>query len=136
MKKAVTLIEVIVTVIIISILVMVALPSFSRMHESSLDKEAFGSLKRMQEAARLYNMEFSQYYPSTGTGLVTNISNINRNLKISLSTAADPNWNYAVKDEAAGTCVQATRNGDDGRIWRLEINDTADAPTLPSAACP
>ena len=138
MKKGITLIELLVTVMIISIVVMVALPSFHRMQESSLNREAWGSLKRMQEAVRLYNMEFSQYYPTAGT--ISNISNINQNLRLSLPTTGTPNWNYAMKYEAAGTCVQATRNGDDARIWSLEISDNADDldqnPDSYDEACP
>jgi len=134
MKKAITLIELIITVIIISIVVMVALPSFHGMQENSLNREAWGTLKRMQEAARLYNMEFSQYYPTSGT--VSNINNINQNLRLSLPTGGTPSWNFSLKFEAAGTCVQATRNGDDARIWHLEIGDNADAAVLPSGACP
>jgi prepilin-type N-terminal cleavage/methylation domain-containing protein len=141
MKKGVTLIEILATVMIISIIVLLALPSFSKMQEASLDKEAFGTLKRMQEAVRLYNMEFDQYYPSSGT--VSDIPTINRNLKLSLSTAADPSWNYSLKYVAAGsgincsiegTCVQAVRNGSDGRTWRLEICENVDTAT--SGACP
>ena len=126
MKKGITVMELKITIIIIGVLVMVGLPGFHTMQEVSLNREAWGALKRMQEAARLYNMEFSQYYPDAAASPVSNINTINRNLKISLSTTATPNWNYLLKYEAVGTCVQATRNGDDGRIWSLEINDNAD----------
>jgi len=151
MKKGITAMELIITVIIISILVMVALPSFHVMQEGdtgrqicgSLDKEAYSTLKRMQEAEKLYNMENSTvatqaWYPSSGTE--SDISLINQNLRLSLSTAATPIWNYALKFEAAGACVQATRNGDDGRIWHLEIADNADTCTdwfnNQTGACP
>jgi len=138
MKKGMTMMELIITVIIISIIVMVALPSFHAMQEASLNREAWSTLKRMQEAVRLYNMEFNQYYPTAGT--VSNITNINQNLRLSLSTAATPSWNFSLKYEAAGTCVQAVRNGDNARIWSLEISDNADDldqnPDSYDEACP
>ncbi len=133
-KKGITMMELIVTLIVIAIVFMVALPSFHAMQENSLNREAWGTLKRMQEAVRLYNMEFNQYYPTAGT--VSNIDNINQNLRLSLATGGTPNWNFSLKFEAAGTCVQATRNGDDGRSWHLEISDNADAAELPTGACP
>jgi len=138
MKKGMTLIELLVTVMIISIVVMVALPSFHTMQEASLNREAWSVLKRMQEAARLHNMEFTTgttpvWYPPTGTGLITTTTaagrnNINQNLRLSLPET-NTNWIYGIKDENApsvGTCVQAVRNGDDGRAWSLEIGDNAD----------
>lgn len=135
MKNGMTLLELIVTLVIITFVVALMLPSYNRSQERALDKEAFGNLKRIQEAQKFYNMEAGQgssyYYPSAGT--TSNTSNINLYLRLSLPIVATPNWVYSVEDTG---CGQATRNGSDSRVWHLEMTDSGDGPTFPSAACP
>lgn len=139
MKNGLTLIEILVTVIIISFAIALTMPSYDKLQESGLDKEAFGNLKRIQEAQKFYNMEVAQganyYYPSSGT--TTNIANINAYLKLSLPNVANPNWIYTVKSTG---CGQATRNVPGGspffRTWRLEINEAAEGTTFSTGNCP
>jgi prepilin-type N-terminal cleavage/methylation domain-containing protein len=144
MKKGMTLMELTITIIIIGVLVMLSLRGIRPMKEISYDKEAYGTLKRLQEAERLYNMELpagptNPWYPWPSGTTDSNIGLINENLKVSLPNPAT-NWNYLLVARAAGTCVQATRNGDDARIYHLLINENvftdADWRNNQTGACP
>lgn len=135
-KNGMTMLEILVVLIIIVVIMAVSFPNFGKMQESAMDKEAFGNLKRIQEAEKFYNMETNQgvsyYYPSAVVS-TSNLSSINLYLRIDLPSPANPNWNYSVKNTG---CGQATRNGADNRIWHLEITDKGDAIPLPTGACP
>ena len=130
MKKAFTMMELIIVIIIISIIFGMAMPGFNKMKEDNKDKKATSNLRLMQAAERFYYVENSTYYPSAGTQTV--IATINTNLKLSLSTT-DTDWNYLVKSTG---CVQATRNGDDSRIWYFLVTDTDETSKPNVGACP
>jgi len=132
MKKAFTMMELIVVIIIISIIFGMAMPGFNKMKEDNKDKKATSNLRLMQAAEKFYYAEksFVNYYPSSGTE--TSITNINTNLNLSLSTT-DTDWNYLVKSTG---CVQATRNGGDSRIWYFLATDTDETSKPNVGACP
>lgn len=125
-----TLLEVIVVVVIIGILATLAITHYSSYKESALDKEAKADLKLIRSAERIYKMEVSTYYPSSGSE--STIVNINNNLKLDLPAGANRNWDYLVKNDG---CSQATRfNGPDSRSWFLAIADADGDPD--SGTCP
>lgn len=134
-RKSFTLLELLITVIIIGILATLGTVSFTGVKEETLDKEAKANLRLILAAQRIYRMEVSGYYPySPSTESV--IDNINTDLRLLLSTAANPSWNYSTKSTggppSTSCCAQATRNGGDSRNFRMLNTDVA-----PSAgACP
>ncbi|MDD5155340.1 MAG: type II secretion system protein [Candidatus Omnitrophica bacterium] len=111
-----TLMEMLVVIIIISIFAAVALPSFIRARENTLDKEAGTTLKLMQTAEKIFAMQNNgSYYSSSDMALISD------NLRIVLYTGGDRKWSYSCSSNG---CAQATRNGYDSRTWRLRIDET------------
>lgn len=130
LNRGVTLLEIIIVVIILSVLASLALPQFGKGQEEALKKEAISNLKIIQEAERLHELETGKYYPDSGTE--DKIASINSYLKIALSSEASPKWTYKVKDTG---CAQATRNIAGGNTLYLTINDTDGEPDSGSG-CP
>ncbi|MDP2941557.1 MAG: prepilin-type N-terminal cleavage/methylation domain-containing protein [Candidatus Omnitrophota bacterium] len=117
MKTGFTLHELIIVMVIAGILVAIGVPSYIGMQEDSHNREAISNLRRLQEAEKFYHVETTNSYYSS-----SNINNINTNLTVSLPYDPDPDyvpkWGYTVYSTG---CVQATRNGNDGRNWYLPI---------------
>ena len=134
MKSGFTLIEMIITVIIIGILATFAVPQYIATQEKALDKEAQANLVLIQAAENLYKIESGVFLGATSA---TAHADLSTNLQIALPPAGGK-WNYtATRTAAAGAnpeklCAQAARNQDSGRTWTLM--DTCAAPKL-SAAC-
>ena len=123
-KRAFTLIEVIITLIIIGILSTLAFTNYGSYRERVLDKEAIASLKLMQQAQKIYRMENAAYYP-IGTSSETGIAAINNNLKLFLN---EQSWDYVAYSGGAfgvGTSTAARL----GRTWTLTINADASVCT-------
>lgn len=123
-----TLIELLIVIIIIGILAAVALPQFNKTKEHALGKEAIANLKLIAAAEKIYRMENENnyYYPSSGN--LTNISDINTNLKLSLTEA---NWDYGVVGGESSFTAYALRNGSGGYLecrYALPHNDSDGEP--------
>jgi len=132
-NKSFTLLELIVVVVIIGILVTLALIHYGSYKEQALDKEANANLKLIMAAERIYRMETGSYYPS-GSTQPDALNNINANLRLLLSVAANRSWNYlTTADATPATCAQATRNGGNLRTWRIRYSE--DNPQQ-NAICP
>jgi prepilin-type N-terminal cleavage/methylation domain-containing protein len=123
-KRAFSLLEVMITVIIIGILATLATVQYGTYKESAFDKEAQTNLRLIIAAQRIYRMEAAAYYPPA-SGTVTDIPTINRDLKLYLSNASNRNWNYSTTSNNAGpsACAQATRTAAPVRRWRFRSND-------------
>jgi type II secretory pathway pseudopilin PulG len=120
-----------ITIVILGILVSISLPIYSRTRENFLDKGANADLKLIYTAQISYKLDMGSYYPSTGSD--GNITNINSNLKLSLPSGSNRNWNYTVWSTG---CGRVTRyNGPDTRSWYLTIDD-ADGEPNSGAGCP
>ncbi|MFA5362349.1 MAG: hypothetical protein WC335_03745 [Candidatus Omnitrophota bacterium] len=114
--KALTLIELIVVVIIITVIATLGLVNYSGVKEEALDKEARANLKLIQTAEKLYHIEYTVYYPSTG--FTNNFALINENLKLSLPSE-NPKWTYQVDFNGN---AEAQRSVSGGRQWNLLID--------------
>ncbi len=124
MKNGLTLIEILVTLIMIAFIISLTMPSYNRLQERSKDKEALSSLKRIQETQGFLAGEINSYYPSAAS--VSTINSININLRLALSTASTRDWNYTVYSNG---CGRATRISSDTRNWYLRINDDGRDPS-------
>ena len=131
--RAFTLVELIVVTIIIGILGSIALPQFLVTQERALDNEARANLRLIRAAERQRRMETSNF------SAYADIAAINDSvLGLRLDIPAG-NWLY-LTTATAGTacCAQATRNGGDGRTFRLRIVGGAgpDPNLVLGGACP
>ena len=107
-KKAFTLVEILVVIIIVGILAALALPGYNRTKELTLDREAKSILALIQGAEKIYRMETGDYYTSAV------IADVNTNLKVYLPTTA-ASWDYTVTN----TQSTASRKPSNSRVWTL-----------------
>ena len=123
--KAFTLLEVLITVIIIGILAGLAIPNFTKSRERALDKEAQTVLSLIQSAEKMYYMkDETSYYPSIANTSV-NVNSINSYLRLNLFSAS---WDYGINTDAdtAYTATAGRLNGPSGwnRTWEIIASDT------------
>lgn len=113
---------------------ILALTQYGSYRETALDKEVKANLKLITAAEKIYRMTAGGYYPMAG-GTVSNMSAINTNLKLFLSTAANRRWSYTATSDnvTPAACVQATRAGASPRNWRMR--NTEDEP-VEGSTCP
>ena len=123
MRRAFSLLELLIVIIIVVILAAIALPNYYKAKEHSLDHETQANLKLIQAAEKIYKLEIGGYY---GT---STLSDINTYLKLSLPTGTNRNWDYGTNNTG---CGQSKRNGGDLRQFHIQIAD--DEPV--SNACP
>jgi len=132
---AVTMIEILTTLIIISILAALALPQFTATRERALNKEAKANLKLIDAAEKIYKMEEGFYYPYEVV-TKTDRQEINANLKIAI---AEGNWGYSVTGNSGSSYGSvADRTGSGGYLeCQYEMSDTATEPTpVGGTGCP
>jgi len=118
-KKAVTLLELTIVMIVVGILAAMAIPNYFGVKESTLDKDASANLKLIIAAEKIYHLENGAYYNSS------NITDINNNLKLSLPQGDKRNWDYRAGPDplaVGGACAQASRyNVTNPRSWYLNL---------------
>lgn len=114
-NKGFNIIELIVVVIIIGILAALAVSQYFPARENAFDKEAKASLRLIQAAEKIYNMEVNGYYSnSTNAG-------INTELRLSLPTGTNRAWDYSTSSAGAGNAQRLP--GGPSRTWILNITE-------------
>ncbi|MDP2938962.1 MAG: prepilin-type N-terminal cleavage/methylation domain-containing protein [Candidatus Omnitrophota bacterium] len=143
--KAFTLLELIVTIIIIGILASIALPNYTKAMERSRDQEAITNLKLIKAAERIYLAENNSYFgpQAYDGGTANNETAINTNLHLYLPADVSLAWNYYISSAAAGppptfTAVALRNAGGFNRTWTItEVGDQPICnPVPPSTVCP
>jgi prepilin-type N-terminal cleavage/methylation domain-containing protein len=128
-RRAVTLMEILIVVIIVGILVTMSMPLFEKTKERGLDKEAITNLRLVQSAERIYAMETGTYLSCGNTDC------INDNMRLSIPAGANPNWTYTVNTAGSAFTIRATRNNPPAgwaRQWQIDHDD--EDPSCPG--CP
>jgi len=111
MKKAVTLLEIIVVVLIIGIIAAVFLPTFTKSKEDSLGREANLTLKLIQDAEQFYQIEHETYTDFVST------ADANTILKLYIPAGSSANWEYKVAGATTSTFI--------AKAHRLNTTDPA-----------
>ncbi|MGD0337123.1 MAG: prepilin-type N-terminal cleavage/methylation domain-containing protein [Candidatus Omnitrophota bacterium] len=133
MKRAFSLTELVVAVVIITILILIAYPIYKTAKERALDKEAILGLKRIQAAERAYKQDtltIAQKYSDPSTccgspppcyfpcsGYASNLYTINSQLQIDIPT--NINWYYVLFPDTA----VAVRSDGISRRWSINYSD-------------
>lgn len=128
-----TLLEALITAVIVILMASIALPNFYKGKEHALGGEAKTSLRFIYMAERSYDMENKTFYPSSGTE--SGLGNINTNLKIALNSN---NWSFSILGGATTFTATASRNGAGGYLdcqYTVDENSDTPAPVVP-ANCP
>ena len=139
MSKGFTLLEILITVIIIGILAAIAIPNYTKSRERSLDKEAQVVLNLIHAAEKMHYMKTTAYYPNIALTSV-DVSGINSYLRLNLYSA---NWDYGINTDSitAATATAKRKNVSSGwdREWQVVASDfvaTAVCNSSVSGACP
>ena len=139
MSKGFTLLEILITVIIIGILSAIAIPNYTKSRERSLDKEAQIVLNLIHAAEKMHYMRSTSYYPNVASTSV-DVSGINSNLRLNLYSA---NWDFGINTNSitAATATAKRKNASSSwdREWQLAASDfvaTAACSSSASGACP
>jgi prepilin-type N-terminal cleavage/methylation domain-containing protein len=123
-KRAFSLMELAIVIIIVGILATIAIGAFSGPKENALEKEAKANLKLIAAGEKIYRMEASVYIAAV------NETEINGKLRLMLPISASRNWNYNVTTANTNTTFIAnavrTSGTKTGTLYR--INETSEEP--------
>ena len=120
-----TLFEVIIVLVIIGILASLGTVNYGPYKERTLDREAQANLKLILAAERIYRLETGLFYASVITQTAA-ITNINNDLRLLLSSAANRSWDYITTATGATACCAKATRITDSRTWRMR--NTEDNP--------
>ena len=130
--NAVTLIELIAVLIILSTLAVIAVPNYQRTIEQARDKEAIACLRLIQAGERIYRSEFNHFFP-TPSDPSQPTADINTVLKLSLTTQ---NWDYEVAERGSDNFrVKATRRNPPPNFAREWIINSYNCNAIFGASC-
>lgn len=116
-KRAFSLLELMVVLVIVGILSILALPPFRAARENALVKEAQANLKLIQAAEKIYGLE-ATYYRAAGSTAAVNSS-------LLLDIPSTNNWAYTVDTVTATNFrARAARQPDGTPIWCMRRDDT------------
>lgn len=114
-RKAVTLIEITVALIIVGIVATLALPIFTKTVETTRAQEALAALRQIRTAERIYRTRLDFYFPDDADNRESDIGTINNFLRVFLDTKASRNWDYdidaTVADAFTATATRRYQRG-------------------------
>ncbi len=119
--KAFTLVEILITTVIISLLATLSITGFFVMREAALEEEPVNSLRIIQAAQKKYFFRNNSFWPEDGS-LNSNIAQINSNLGLTLE---EGQWTYAIRGGAGNYDARAFRNGGSS-FWARTLRVSAD----------
>jgi prepilin-type N-terminal cleavage/methylation domain-containing protein len=100
-KRSFTLMELLVVVMVIGVLAAIGNRGFTKMRETTYQKEAIANIRLISAAERSYGMELGTYFSGNA------VTDINNGLHLSL---AEKNWDYRIQTGAGTYTVTAVRN--------------------------
>lgn len=108
MRKAFTLVELLVVVVIIGILATLAIPQYAKAIERAKGGKARHALGLIAQAEKMYRAELNTYLSVSDGGF--NSGGLGSYLELN-EIDADTDWNYSVAGAAATFTATATRSG-------------------------
>ncbi len=125
MKKAFTMLELTIAVVIIGVLVAIALPVYNKVIEDSHDKEAIANLKLIKSAQISYRSEKNRFFGPQNTGTHNSQNNtdekaLNSNLHLNIPAGVPLAWDYYITSAGANSFVAQAHRASRGydRIYQ------------------
>jgi prepilin-type N-terminal cleavage/methylation domain-containing protein len=106
MKKAFTLIELIIVVVIIGILALIAIPRYFANVAKAQKSQIYANLDAMRRAQLAYYAAYGIYGSSFPIAVVLDGETI-----VNMSDPSQTTWSYYFASDATGDCPEATRQG-------------------------
>jgi len=112
-SRGFTLIEVMVTVVILAVLTAIAVPAYRNYVSTSRNTEGWNNLAAIKLAQEEYFLENNRYFPDPDGTVQTNDNSINA-YWTPAESGSDRNFDYAVASSNGGTGYTATATGRGG----------------------
>ena len=134
-----TLLELLVTIVILGILATLGIVQYTSAKEKALDKEAIVGLKAIQAAQNVQKYQYGGY---TGCEVVEECNSV---LRLDLPTSEKKNWKYTVlgsgsvgEGYARYTAKACRTNPPAGhaRYWTIAISGEPSGPVSGDGGCP
>ncbi|MEW6074803.1 MAG: prepilin-type N-terminal cleavage/methylation domain-containing protein [Candidatus Omnitrophota bacterium] len=100
-KRSFTLMELAIVIVIIGALAAIGYPGYTKLRETTYQKEAVANIRLISAAERSYGMELATYFTADA------VTDINNGLHLSLN---EKNWDYRIQTGAGTYTVTAVRN--------------------------
>jgi type IV pilus assembly protein PilE len=142
-KKAFTIMELMVVVIIVGIMAAFAIPSYTKAVQRADEKQVIINLRTIATAQEIYKAQYGKYWPVVYAtpGVNHGISEINSDLKLSIQTSGTK-YDYVCNDEgvSSGVVYQCwgTYSSGGNLVWQLYTNNgiaNMNSGVHPTGAC-
>ena len=113
LKKAFTLVELLIVITILGILALMAVPNYLRGVENAKNREPQSILRLMAYAEKMYRLQYGGYISCAGT------NNCNNKLGLEISSQ---DWNFYIDGVAANAFLTHAKrlNGPDSRVFTVD----------------
>jgi len=133
-KRAITLIELIVTVIIVGILASFVVRGFTKTVDGANQKKARLRLLQIKASEILYCKRHGTCYP--GVGATAGLADINTNLNLFIWNDPDFLWQCLQKGDPNLFECEVTYSKSGNMQWKYTIDQDMDMPSCTSGAMP